>query len=75
MQPTSLTTDDATDLTGLLQFLIDWIDTDEQALTPSFDRFVDNPVVEIHHLRHDLHRYTALLDGTTHETPLEPDQI
>jgi len=70
-----LTAADTAELTKLLQFIIDWIDTDEAELTRSFNRFVDDHVIEIHHLRHDLHRYAALLSGTTSKTLLEPDQI
>jgi len=75
MQPDSLTAADITGLTELLQFIIDWIDTGEAELTPSFNRLVDNPGIEIHYLRHDLRRYAALLGGTTDEPLLEPGQI
>lgn len=71
----TIDTDDATELTELLQFLIDWIDTDESVLAGSFGRFVGNPAYHIQQLRHDINRHIFLLGGNDGEELFQPDQF
>jgi hypothetical protein len=68
MPTTSMDTGDAAELAELLQFLADWLATDQTHLDTSLARFVGNRSYDTHHLRTDLHRFGFLLGGNDGET-------
>jgi hypothetical protein len=63
-----LAASDATELTELLNFLIDWINSDGQHLSASLQRFVGNSAYGTAALQTDLARLQFLLGGD--ERPL-----
>jgi len=65
----TLDTGDAAELTELLQFLRDWLTTDEDHLDASLETFVDTRGYDIDQLRADLDRFTFLLANTDGEPP------
>lgn len=67
MPGTSLETIDAVELAELLQFIIDWLGSDEQ-LRRSLAGFVGCAACGIDELQHDLRRFTFLLGGDDGET-------
>jgi hypothetical protein len=55
--------DDATELSELLDFLGDWLDTDTELLAASLRRFVGTDGYDLTELRQDLARFVFLLGG------------
>lgn len=55
--------DDAIELTELLNFLIEWLDTDRTHLPASLHRFVGNSAYDTAALRSDLARFHFLIGG------------
>ncbi|MGN6405933.1 hypothetical protein [Sinomonas sp.] len=68
----SLDAGDGTELAELLQLLADWIEADQQALSPSFGRFINDPAYDITQLREDINRHIFLLGGSDGEALFEP---
>jgi hypothetical protein len=67
-----LAASDATELTELLSFLIEWIDNDHTQLPASLRRFASHSAYDTATLRTDLARFLFLLGGD--ERPLlSPD--
>jgi hypothetical protein len=64
----ALDTGDAAELTELLQFLRDWLTTDDH-LDTSLEKFVGARAYDVDHLRADLDRFTNLLANTDSEPP------
>ena len=64
-------TSDAAELTELLSFLIDWIDSDHTQLPTSLRRFAGHSVYDTTALRTDLARFLFLPGGD--EQPLLGD--
>ena len=73
MPTTRLDHADATELTELLQFLRDWIDTDQDRLCASLQTFVGNSAYGCDQLRADLDRFGFLLGGNDGEPLFSPE--
>ena len=58
-----LAASDAAELTEMLNFLIEWIDSDHTQLPTSLRRFVGNDAYDTAALRTDLARFQFLLGG------------
>ena len=61
---------DAAELTKLLQFLRDWLTTDEDHLDTSLETFIGTRDYDIDQLHADLDRFTFLLGNTDREPPI-----
>lgn len=58
---------DVAELTELLQFIDNWLDTCHDQLSGPFTRFVGHPAYSISHLRGDLQRLAFLLGADNEE--------
>ncbi len=63
---------DAIELTELLQFLRDWLNTDHDHLNASLQTFVGHPTYDLDQLGTDLDRFTFLLGGNDGEPLFNP---
>lgn len=73
MPPTNLDTTDAVELAELLQFLNDWLASDQDAVAASLTRFVGARAYGVDQLRADLDRFAFLLGGNDGERLFNPD--
>jgi len=65
--PASLDTIDAIELAEVLEFISNWLESDQATLAPSLGRFVGHPAYGIDSLRGDLARFRFLLGMTDGE--------
>lgn len=72
MSGVNLAPDDAAELTELLQFIDNWLTTDQEQLNASLLRFVGHPSYDVARLKADLARFTFLLGGDTDGDYFEP---
>jgi hypothetical protein len=73
MPEKSLHPADAAELTELLQFLRDWIDSDHEHLDPSLRTFVGSHGYDTHQPRDDLDRITFLLGANDGAALFNPE--
>lgn len=67
MPTVNLDTGDAVELAELLQFLHDWLATDDDRLGESLRDFVESRAYDVDQLCADLSRFTFLLGGSDGE--------
>jgi len=72
MPDTTLDLGDTIELAELLQFLRDWLDTDDDHLAQSLARFVGDHRYNLGQLRDDLDRFTFLLGANDGEALFQP---
>jgi hypothetical protein len=67
MTTSTITGEHALELGQLLQFLADWISTDQERLNASLAAFIDASGYDLNELHADLHRFAFLLGGNDGE--------
>ena len=71
MTETTISTAHAAELAEILQFLADWIATNNEPLATSLTNFVGGRGYDINELEADLTRYAFLLGGNDGQTLLD----
>lgn len=73
-QPVSVDADEAVGLGQLLEFLVGWLNQDNDCLADSFRRFVGSDDYGIPDLRSDLARFAVLLGNGGGDLIIDDDQ-